>query len=329
MENFEKLEMRSYISKYGKPRVGDPNEVWAKIRDDKELLSWAIKPIKDKYGERDLVNGLSICDSILIDYENVDKDIYQELINLIYSNEQIARIVQDGYSNGGFSYLLMSLWNKNLKLTQEQKYFAVNEAMNKIGTVRYKEIEDAYSRDLEKRGITNDITTTIDIDGSINPVGAKTKSEYMNYLFNMMSDTQAHGMGSFDIRYWILRNPNWTLEEKQKLIMDFWYNDDVYDETLDQWEWGIVNDNANYITFSIEHESFDGSLTKEQLNSTIEVMKKIIKYLKKEYNYDFEIDRKHIIGHDEVNPVVRTKCPGDIFPFDKIINELRKWYIND
>lgn len=81
--------------------------------------------------------------------------------------------------------------------------------------------------------------------------------------------------------------------------------------------------NANYYTFSIEHESFDGSLTDEQLKSSIKVMRDIIKYLKDKYNYDFIIDRKHIIGHDEVNPIVRTKCPGKNFPFDKIISELK------
>ena len=83
-----------------------------------------------------------------------------------------------------------------------------------------------------------------------------------------------------------------------------------------------IEDNANYYTFSIEHESFDGSLTDEQLKASIEVMKKIIKYLKDKYDYDFIIDRNHIIGHNEVNPVVRKKCPGNKFPFDDIISNL-------
>ena len=82
-------------------------------------------------------------------------------------------------------------------------------------------------------------------------------------------------------------------------------------------------DNANYYTFSIEHESFDGSLTKEQIAATVGVMKDIIKYLKDKYNYDFIIDCDHIIGHSDVNPIVRTKCPGKEFPFETIINELK------
>ena len=247
MKNYEKIENDFYGYRHNilKSSNNDVNLMWDKIKQDKDLLRWAIKPIKNKY-ENDMINGLAICDAMLIDYENVDKDIYQELINLIYSNKNIARIVQHGYSNGGRSYLLMSLWNFKLKLTEKQKEFAVSEAMNKIGTTRYRKIEEDYSKSLEEKGITDDITTTIDIDGSANPIGAKTKNEYMNYVFNSLSDSQAHGRGEFDIRYWILRNPNWSLQEKQKLIMDFYSDDEVYDETLDQWEWGIINDNCNY-----------------------------------------------------------------------------------
>lgn len=89
----------------------------------------------------------------------------------------------------------------------------------------------------------------------------------------------------------------------------------------------IINctlDNANYYTFSIEHESFDGTLTKEQFHSTIKVMKTIIKYVKDTYHYDCQMDRDHIIGHYEVNPIVKPKCPGNLFPFDKIIETLKK-----
>lgn len=245
MESFNSLEDELYLSRYGIPKKGDYEEIWNKIKNNKEVLKEAIKLTKDKFGQRDLVKGLAICDSILVDYKNVDLEIYQELVNLIYSNEQIARIVLDGYSNGGYSFLLMTLWNHNLKLTEEQKAFAVDEAMNKIGTTRYKKQSNEYSKKLDEKGITDDITTTIDIDGCVNPIGAKSKNEYFNYMFSMMSDTQAHGTGAFDIRYHILRNPNWTLEEKQKLIRDFWY-DETYDEYLEQWEWGVVNDNENY-----------------------------------------------------------------------------------
>lgn len=247
MKNFKKIDNEFYSVKYGsKKSVHDSNEIWKKIKDNKELLNWAIKPTKDKFNERDLVNGLAICDSILINYDDVDKEIYNKLVDLIYSNKQIARIVQDGYSNGGYSYLLMTLWNPNLKLSEAKKAFAVDEAMNKIGTTRYKNTMNEYSKQLDYKGITDDETMYTEFGGVINPVGAETGNMYLAELFNSMSNTQAHGSGDFDIRYWILKNPNWSLEEKQKLIMNFWYDNEVYDETLDQWEWGVVNDLANH-----------------------------------------------------------------------------------
>ena len=246
MEKFRKIEDKLYYSKYCDKKNGNSNEIWNSIKNNKEILEWAIKPRKDKFGKIDLVNGLAICENMLIDYSNVDSELYQKLIKLIYSNKQIARIVLDGYGNGGYSYLLMSLWNSSLTLTDEQKAFAVDEAMNKIGTVRYEIIMDEYSKQLDEKGITDEQTIYIDFGSFINPIGAKAGNMYIANLFSSLSDSQAHGLGDFDIRYWILRNPNWSLEEKQKLVIDFWPNDEDYDESLEQWEWGIVNDYANY-----------------------------------------------------------------------------------
>ena len=140
----------------------------------------------------------------------------------------------------------MSLWNHDVKLTEEQKAFAVNEAMNKTGTVKWKQEKDRFNKNLDKIGITDEKTTMLNIDGSINPIGEKQATEYMNSLFESLSNKQAHGIGEYDIRYCILKNPNWSEEEKQKLIYDFWYCDEDYDEYLDQWEWGIINDQENY-----------------------------------------------------------------------------------
>ena len=52
-------------------------------------------------------------------------------------------------------------------------------------------------------------------------------------------------------------------------------------------------------------------------------MKRIIKFVKEEYGYDVPINNEHIIGHIEVNPIVRTKCPGEKFPMERIINDLK------
>ena len=123
---------------------------------------------------------------ILMYFEDVDQEVYQQLVNTVYSNSDIARINRDGY----FSLLVTTLCNHQLGLTEEQKAFAVKEA--------------------DSRVIGN-----------------------------------AHGSHFYDIRYQILKNPNWTLEEKQQLVMEFW-DDEEYDERLERWEWDIVNDHDNF-----------------------------------------------------------------------------------
>lgn len=239
------LEEQLYVACHGNPKKGDPNKIWETIKKEPEVLNEAIQLRKDKFGEKDLFKGITIVEGMLVDYQNTAKEIYQKIINTIYSNTDIARL-GFGPINGRATFLLMSLWNHDLKLTEEQKAFAVSEAMNKIGTVKQNNEVLAFEKQLEDNGITDDITSTVELGGSINPIGLKAKNVYLNHLFTSISETQAHGSGAFDIRYQILRNPNWTIEEKQKLIMDFWYDDDEYDEVVDEWEWDVVNDEANY-----------------------------------------------------------------------------------
>jgi len=149
----------------------------------------------------------------------------------------------------------MTLWNPTLKLTEEQKVFAVSEAMNKMGTVKHKQMMDEYSKKLDEKGINDNQTVYV----GDNPVGAKTGNMYMASMFNSLDSSQAHGSGAFDIRYWILRNHNWTVEEKSKLIYDFFANDEDYEESLDEWEWDIINDDANYFNEDEEDWSIDKS----------------------------------------------------------------------
>ena len=86
------------------------------------------------------------------------------------------------------------------------------------------------------------------------------------------------------------------------------------------------NVNANYYTYSIENESIDGSLTKEQYKVTLKIMCKIIDYIKNEYGVDFKIYRNHIVGHQDINPIVRVSCPNDKFPLENLIKDLNRIY---
>ena len=246
MIDIEKLDDELYKSIYGKPKTGDYNEIWTRIKSNPEVLREAVQIQRDKFDESYIVKGLTICNALLIDYKSVDEVAYNNLINSIYTNTDIARMVVNGASNGGYSFLLMSLWNHTLKLTEEQKAFAVDEAMNKVGTVRWDMVQERFSRKLDDKGISDKNTIYMEFAGSINPIGEKTGAIYMDYMLSSLGRKQARGTGEFDIRYHILRNPNWTIEEKQKLIMDFWTSDKAYDNCLEQWEWGIVNDEANF-----------------------------------------------------------------------------------
>lgn len=84
--------------------------------------------------------------------------------------------------------------------------------------------------------------------------------------------------------------------------------------------------NANYYTFSIEHESMDGSLTDVQYQTSLKLMCQIIDFVKEKYNFDFPIDNEHIVGHMDINPIVRVSCPGERFPLAQFINDLHKIY---
>lgn len=238
MIDIEKIDSELYKAKYITKKQEQEKEIWNKIKNNQEILREAVKVIRDKFDEQDIVKGVTIAEQMLIFYDSIDKISYNNLINSIYTNQDIARIVIDGSYNGGYSYLLMSLWNHNLKLTQKQKDFAVNEAMNKIGTIRYQNSIESYSKKLDEMGISDNDTITLE---GLNPVGKKTAYMCINKLFASINREQAHGKGDFDIRYYILKNPNWTLEEKQQLIMDFWYDQKDYEESLEQWEWHIKN----------------------------------------------------------------------------------------
>lgn len=316
MFDTEKLDDALYKSIYGITRVGDYNEIWSRIKSNPEVLREAVQVKRDKFDEHDIVKGLTICDSMLIDYNSVDEVAYNNLINSIYTNTDIARIVINGASNGGYSFLLMSLWNHNLKLTEEQKNFAVNEAMNKIGTTRWQQSEEDFSKKLDDMGISDNNTTFINIDGCINPIGQKSSSQYMNYMFFILSQTQVQGTGEFDIRYYILRNPNWSLDEKQKLIMDFWCDDETYDEYLEQWEWEIINDSANFKDnhvfqlekFDLYEYSYETLLkiygdkeTTDRIWSKIQFCKQMHKLRPQQWELEFTPKKKVLVQTDIKN----------------------------
>ena len=256
-KQFEEIEGRLYqinhFPSYMIPTINDRRDVkdyWNSIKDNKELLEWATTVRKDKWGQKDTFNGTTICESMLIDYKDVDKEEYASLVSKIYSNKDLARIVLKGASNGGWSLLLLALQNKEYVLTEQQKAFALDEAMNMHGTTRYSSLMDEFEQELDNNNVTDEDTVIVDFGSGSHPVGKKSCVMYMKNVLNELDCSQAHGRGSFDIRYHILRNPNWTEQEKMSLVHEFWADDEEYTQTIDDWEWEIVNDSASFLPHS-------------------------------------------------------------------------------
>lgn len=86
--------------------------------------------------------------------------------------------------------------------------------------------------------------------------------------------------------------------------------------------------NANLYTVSIEHEGYSykegrGALTDEQYQSTLWLHRHIINEVKSIYGHDIVVDREHIIGHYEVAPREKPNCPGQRFPWDRLMKDLQ------
>lgn len=85
--------------------------------------------------------------------------------------------------------------------------------------------------------------------------------------------------------------------------------------------------NANFYSVGIEHEGFygqgRGKLTEAQFKATVWLHKYIIKEIKKIYGTDMIIDRDHIVGHYQIDPIRKPNCPGEAFQWDELINKLK------
>lgn len=103
-------------------------ELWNKIKENKEVLKEAIKVRKNKWQE-DILTSRVICMFILVK-KDVDEDIYMNLVSTICTNKQISRqeIYDDKFLFGDSTYLEFVLGDCDIKLTKEQKKFAEKEA---------------------------------------------------------------------------------------------------------------------------------------------------------------------------------------------------------
>lgn len=81
--------------------------------------------------------------------------------------------------------------------------------------------------------------------------------------------------------------------------------------------------NPNKYSVSIEHVGTDGALTEAQFKASVWLHKYIQSYVCQKYNIFIPLDRKHIIGHYEIDPKNKPNCPGPQFPWVKLIEALK------
>ena len=78
------------------------------------------------------------------------------------------------------------------------------------------------------------------------PLNDAQKQFAVSEAIEKVNNNITHGYGEYDIRYYILKNQNWTKEEKSRLVMELYPRQGEYEETLDAWEWGVINGGVGY-----------------------------------------------------------------------------------
>jgi N-acetyl-anhydromuramyl-L-alanine amidase AmpD len=76
--------------------------------------------------------------------------------------------------------------------------------------------------------------------------------------------------------------------------------------------------NPNNYTLGIEHEGFDGALTEAQYQASLWLQRMLCA------RWGIPADRRHIIGHCELDTVNRANDPGPRFPWDRLMEELNR-----
>ena len=109
MTDIKRVDDELYKAIFVFKNIGKYEDIWEFVKENPKFQREAIKVKRDKFNEADTLTGLAIVDTMLKNYKEADQKVYQELINIIYSNVDIARTVIDGAANGGYSFLLMSL----------------------------------------------------------------------------------------------------------------------------------------------------------------------------------------------------------------------------
>ncbi|MCI8347086.1 MAG: hypothetical protein HFJ12_03960 [Bacilli bacterium] len=197
-----------HLAIYRYPGSGDAQKLWKEILLEQDNKGLLREAIKPITNKRgeSIIQAPTICDCILKDYTKVDETIYQELVNCIYTFPTIARTKAGG---------VFSKSNSSFLVQTLQNHDLVLNERQKLSAV----------------------TEALSMPGAIFSDDSGTKRKDI---------LEVHGTTPFDIRYEILMNPNWTIEEKSNLVYDFYEKVEYFNEAICTWEKDIINNSSFY-----------------------------------------------------------------------------------
>lgn len=294
--------------------------------DDKKYIHYFFRSVKNIDKELLLDKILSYDDSkyiyyCLYDTKDLEDIYYVKAINYVIDSSDHRYLGLTLY----YYFVVMKLYNQDIIERLSSIYSGINknnylEMFIKERTEAKEEISEhpkyGFHKYEDRNGYVPDMIVC-----HISP----DYGRIVNTVYNPESRVTTH--------YVVSRNGEVT--HSLDLKDGAWTNGTIDDEERDTYYKFSSNPlvssrsyNANFYTFTIEHESFDGSLTEEQYQASLKVMCEIIDYVKEKYNKNFIIDKNHIVGHRDVDPIVKPSCPGDKFPFNRFINDLKNIYNN-
>lgn len=261
MEKTKIYDAKLYSAIYKNPKRGSFQKLWEEIlleQGENGILKNAIKVETNQEGNL-TVAAPTICDLILKNPRDIKEDIYQELVDLIYIRSQIGR---ENISGKTSSFLVQTLRNHDLILTQDKKNIAVTESLSMPGASFFIDQDS-----LKEWNLTN------------------------------------HGLNAFDIRYEVLMNPNWTIEEKAHLVYRFYDLDEDFHIAVDAWKENIVNNSSFYSIHGFK------SMHKEKLYDYQE--EELMKY------YPLEENRKNVMEEIRMCELFEQMRPLENFDSSK------------
>lgn len=87
------------------------------------------------------------------------------------------------------------------------------------------------------------------------------------------------------------------------------------------WSLLISGLNPNYYTIGIEHEGFSGNpMPEAQFQATLALHKMLIE------EFHLEISEDTIIGHYRIDSLNKGNCPGEGFPWARLLSELKEQF---